>query len=138
MMQEELFEAHGMPAPTQLQTFIELLAHTTPVQAGVVIQEEADDLEDIMPSDQELDSGDEAETRGGASTSARAQRVQRRSETVKQGKRALQQGSSSTHFTEVAASEKLESTHEPETAGLSATGISTEVQLQLADACGCL
>ena len=129
MMQEELFEAHGMPAPTQLQTFIELLGHTTPIQAGVVIQEEVDDLEDIMPSDQELDSGDEADTRGGASTSARAQRIQRRSATVTQGKRTRQQGSSSTHFTEASAPEKLESTHEPETAGMSATGISTKVQL---------
>lgn len=102
-LQEELFKAHGMQPPRNLQDFCATLCHTTPVKPGQAVQEEVDDDEDIVPSDQELPSDDEVDDavhkpqRAPATTTARADRIRRRAAVGTSSRQTRLQASSASH-----------------------------------------
>lgn len=129
-LQEELFKAHGMQPPRNLQDFCATLCHTTPVKPGQAVQDEVDDEEDIVPSDQELPSDDEGDDavhkpqRASATTNARADRIRRRAAVGNSSRQTRLQASSASHGSgEKAPEDPIEPTHTtlPNTAPPTAT-----------------
>lgn len=87
-----------MRPPQELQEFHELLSCTTPLRPGEIVQQEADNEEDEVPSDEEFPSDDEGSDDElalpqGAAQDQRALRIQRR---AAGGRQSLMQASTAT------------------------------------------